>query len=110
MSLRPGTQNPKLYYAMIGKFMATPGNGDALADRLLQAAAQMKHAPGCLQYNIYRGEGEDVWVNELWVSKEVHDASLEMPGVLEFIQKTMPLIAGMESVPVQPLGGHGPRE
>ena len=94
---------------MLGKFTATPGNGAALADRLLQAAARMAEAPGCLQYYIYRGEGDDVWVSEVWVTKEDHDASLELPSVREFIQETMPLIAGMESVKVEPLGGHGPR-
>ena len=94
---------------MLGKFIATPGNGNALADRLLEAAARMQEAPGCLQYFTYRGEGEDVWVSELWATKEDHEESLNLPGVREFIQKTMPLIAGMESVPVEPLGGHGPK-
>jgi quinol monooxygenase YgiN len=94
---------------MLGKFIATPGNGDALANRLLEAANRMSEAPGCLQYYIYRGEGEDVWVSELWVTKEDHDNSLNLPGVREFIQETMPLIAGMESVPVKPVGGYGPK-
>jgi quinol monooxygenase YgiN len=109
MTSTPETQNLKPTYAMLGKFIATPGNGDALANRLLEAASRMSEAPGCLQYFIYRGEGEDVWVSELWVRKEDHDNSLNLPGVREFIQETMPLIAGMESVPVTPLGGHGPK-
>jgi quinol monooxygenase YgiN len=104
----PKTRNPKPTYAMLGKFIATPGKGDALANRLLGAAARMSEAPGCLQYFIYRGETEDVWVSELWVTKEDHDNSLNLPGVREFIQETMLLIAGMESVPVEPLGGFGP--
>jgi quinol monooxygenase YgiN len=66
---------------MIGKFTATPGNGDALANRLLEAAARMEHAPGCLQYYIYRGEGDDVWVSELWVRQEDNDNSVNLPGV-----------------------------
>ena len=52
MPSKPETRNLKPGYAMLGKFTATPSNGDALADRLLQAAAQMGHAPGCLQYYI----------------------------------------------------------
>ena len=43
------------------------------------------------------------------MTKEDHDNSLNLPGVREFIQETMLLIAGMESVPVTPLGGHGPK-
>ena len=108
MSSEPKTQSPKPGYALLGKFTATPGNQQALAERLLEAAARMKEAPGCLQYFIYRGEGEDVWVSELWARQEDHDNSLDLPGVRDFIRETMPLIAGMESVPVEPLGGHGP--
>jgi quinol monooxygenase YgiN len=67
-----------------------------LADRLLEAAAQMEHAPGCLQYFIYRGEADDVWVSELWVTREDHDRSLNFPGVREFIREAMPLIADIE--------------
>ena len=51
---------PRPTYALLGKFIATPGNGDALANRLLEAANRMREAPGCLQYFIYRGEDEDV--------------------------------------------------
>src|SRR5687768_819094 len=109
MSSRSESQNLKPGYAMLGKLTATPGNGDSLAERLLRAAAQMEQAPGCLQYSIYRGEGDDVWVTELWLHKEDHDASLELPGVRGFIQETMPLMAGMEQVKVEPLGGYYPK-
>jgi quinol monooxygenase YgiN len=95
-------------YAYIGKFTATPGNQQALADRLLIAAERMKEAPGCLQYFIYTGDNESVWVSEIWRTKKDYDASLEIPGVREFIRKTMPLIAAMDSNQLTPIGGHGP--
>jgi quinol monooxygenase YgiN len=95
-------------YAYIGKFTATPGNQQALADRLLIAAERMKEAPGCLQYFIYTGDNESVWVSEIWRTKKDHDASLEIPGVREFIRETMPLIAAMDSNQLTALGGHGP--
>ena len=97
-------------YAYIGKFTATAGNQQTLADRLLTAAAQMKDAAGCLQYFIYTGEDDSVWVSELWRTKEDHDASLDLPGVREFIAETMPLIAKTDSYQLTPLGGHGPKD
>ena len=109
MSPKPATENSKPGYAMLSTVTAAPGNGDALADRLLEAAERMGEAPGCLQYFVYRGEGEDVWVSELWVTKEDHDNSLDLPGVREFIQETMPLIAGMDQVKLEPLGGYYPK-
>jgi quinol monooxygenase YgiN len=95
-------------YAYIGKFTATPGNQRALADRLLIAAKKMENAAGCLQYLIYTGDNESVWVSEIWRTKDDHDASLEIPGVREFIRETMPLIANMDSNQLTPVGGHGP--
>jgi len=97
-------------YAYIGKFTATPGNQQALADRLLIAAERMTDVEGCLQYFIYTGDDESVWVSEIWRTKDDHDASLEIPGVREFIRETMPLIAQMDSNQLTPIGGHGPTE
>jgi quinol monooxygenase YgiN len=94
-------------YAYIGKFTATPGNQQALTDRLLIAAEMMENAAGCLQYYIYTGD-ESVWVSEIWRTKADHDASLEIPGVRDFIRETKPLIAQMDSNQLTPVGGHGP--
>ena len=95
-------------YAYIGKFTATPGNQHALAERLLTAAELMTGVDGCLQYYIFTGADESVWVSEIWRSKDDHDASLSLPGVREFITETMPLIATMDSNQLTPVGGHGP--
>ena len=97
-------------YAYIGKFTATPGNQHALADRLLTAANRMTDVEGCLQYLIYTGDDESVWVSEIWRTKNDHDNSLNLPGVREFIRETMPLIAVMDSNQLTPIGGHGPAE
>jgi quinol monooxygenase YgiN len=35
-----------------------------------------------------------VWVNEIWVSKEAHDASLQLPAVKDAIARTMPQLTG----------------
>jgi quinol monooxygenase YgiN len=93
-------------YALIGKFAATDGNQAALGDRLLEAAREMTNAPGCLQYLVYLDDADGVWVSEIRQSQVDHDASLDLPGVREFIRATMPLIAGMEHFPLTLLGGH----
>lgn len=95
-------------HAMLGKMTATEGNGDVLAERMLQAARSMREVPGCRQYFIYRGEGEDIWISEFWDSQEAHEASLQNPATQAFIAETMPLIAGFDVLPVTPLGGIGP--
>jgi quinol monooxygenase YgiN len=51
-------------YAYIGKFTATPGNQNALADRLLTAASRMASVAGCLQYLIYTGADESVLAHQ----------------------------------------------
>ena len=94
-------------YALIGKFTATAGNQDALGERLLAAARQMQSVPGCLQYLIYLDDIDGVWVSEIWESRADHDASLDLPGVREFIRGTMPLIGSIEQFPLVLLGGHG---
>lgn len=96
-------------YALIGKFTATAGNQAALGEQLLNAAAAMERAPGCLQYLVYQDDADSVWVSELWVTQEDHDASLQLPGIPELIAETRPLIAGMESFPIRLVGGYGPR-
>jgi quinol monooxygenase YgiN len=94
-------------YAYIGKFTATPSNQNALADRLLTAASRMASVAGCLQYFIYTGADESVWVSEIWRTRDDHDASLDLPGIRELIKETMPLIARTDSNQLTPVGGHG---
>jgi quinol monooxygenase YgiN len=98
-------------YGLHGKFTATPGNRDALAGYLLEAAQKMASAPGCQLYYVSLSptEPEAVWVSEVWDSKPAHDASLSLPGTRELIAKARPLIAAMEGTVTTPLGGKGVR-
>lgn len=61
------------------KAIAKPGQGDALAERLLEVAEGLRTTPGCELYVINRvpDEPEVIWVTELWSSQEELDASLE---------------------------------
>ncbi|MEC0368637.1 putative quinol monooxygenase [Paenibacillus chibensis] len=96
-------------YGAYVKFTAKPGEREALADIMLEAAAALQAMPECEIY-IVNQSGKDpdaIWVTEVWSSAEAHQASLSEPATKEAIARAMPLIAGVESIPVLPLGGKG---
>ena len=94
---------------MHGCFKAQPGQGDALAAILLEAAEALRADDSCLLYVVSRGEDPDtIWVSEAWTDREAHDASLRAPGVPETIARARPLIAGIDGrAEFTPLGGKG---
>jgi quinol monooxygenase YgiN/mannose-6-phosphate isomerase-like protein (cupin superfamily) len=90
---------------------ANPGQGDALAEKLLGVAEALQAVPGCELYVINRAadDPETIWVTEIWRSQEELDASLEteeakasIPDVLALVQE-----GSFERVDVVPLGGVG---
>jgi quinol monooxygenase YgiN len=97
-------------YGLFGKLTAHPGQGDALAGLLLEAASIMPGDPECELYVVNRSpdEPDAVWVYEVWTSREAHAASLSNEAVRDVIQLAMPLIADMsDRVELQPAGGKG---
>lgn len=97
-------------YGLHGKFTATPGNGPALRQILLDAAEGLRHNPACLLYIVsgQPGEPDAVWVSEVWTSQAAHQASLEDETTQTLIAQARPLIAGMsDRVELQTLGGKG---
>jgi len=94
---------------MHGYFKAQPGQGEALAAILLEAADALRADDSCLLYVVSRGDDADtIWVSEAWTDREAHDASLRAPGVPETIARARPLIAGMDGrAEFTPLGGKG---
>jgi quinol monooxygenase YgiN len=94
---------------MHGYFKAQPGQGEALAAILLEAADALRADDSCLLYVVSRGEDADtIWVSEAWTDREAHDASLRAPGVPEMIARARQLIAGMDGrAEFTPLGGKG---
>lgn len=94
-------------YGLIGKIIAVEDKRAELADILIEGIAQM---PGCLSYIVAEdSEHKDsLWVTEVWVSREKHQASLELPAVIDAITKGRPLIAGFgERFETNPVGGQG---
>ncbi|GIO31663.1 MULTISPECIES: putative quinol monooxygenase [Paenibacillus] len=96
-------------YGAYVKFTAKPGQRDTLSDILLEAAAAARTVKECEVYiiNLSDAEPDAVWVTEVWSSAEAHKASLNDPETKASIARAMPLIAGVESIPVVPVGGKG---
>ena len=97
--------------ARYARMVAKPGQGDALADKMLEVAATLTEVPGCLQYVINRQEGEPdvVWVTELWRSQDDIDAALKAAGSSELMPAVLALLdAGKgDRIDLEPIGGVG---
>jgi quinol monooxygenase YgiN len=82
-------------YGYFGTMRVKPGHRDEVVATLVSGQEGLK-AAGCDLYAV--GVSDDdkdlVWVNEIWVSKEAHAASLQLPEVKAAIAKTMPLLTG----------------
>ncbi|UYO00758.1 MAG: antibiotic biosynthesis monooxygenase [Devosia sp.] len=94
-------------YGLIGKILAAPGRRDDLLAIMLDGAVPME---GCRSYIIARDPASEdgIWITEVWDSKELHAASLQIPAVRETISKAKPIIAGFgERFETEPMGGQG---
>lgn len=94
-------------YGLIGRITAVAGQRDALIRILLEG---IEHMPGCLSYIVAEdpADAHEIWVTEVWDSKESHSASLLLPSVRQAISRGRPLIAALgESIVTAPVGGHG---
>ncbi|WP_040950841.1 putative quinol monooxygenase [Gorillibacterium massiliense] len=96
-------------FGMVAKFTAKPGQRDALAEILLEAADALQSFENCEMYIVHTSETEadTLWVTEVWSNPEAHKASLSLEETKAAIQRAMPLIAGVESTPLKPVGGKG---
>ena len=97
-------------FGMHGKLIAHPGQRDALASYLLEAAEGLQAVEDCLLYivNSSPTEPDAVWVTEVWTSKEAHRAYVSTDEFKASIVPGMALIAGMgECIEIVPMGGKG---
>ncbi|WKN43447.1 putative quinol monooxygenase [Tunicatimonas pelagia] len=83
-------------YGLHGKLTATGGKGEQLATILLEASRLVASAKGCHLYLVSQDQAhpDDVWITEVWDSKEDHDHSLKDEKVRALITQAMPLLAG----------------
>jgi quinol monooxygenase YgiN len=94
-------------YGLIGRILAQPGKSAELAAILVPGEGGM---PGCLSYVVAEdpGNGDALWVTEVWVDQAAHQASLQLPQVQAAIARGRPLIAGFDNrVETNVLGGIG---
>ncbi|MDF2716275.1 MAG: Antibiotic biosynthesis monooxygenase [Paenibacillus sp.] len=96
-------------YAMFGKLTAHPGKREQLAKMMLESGETLNDMEGCIYYILHAAEDDpdDLWITELWESREAHVASLKNEKVLELIGRCRHLIAEGSAVKVRPLGGKG---
>ncbi len=89
-------------YGLHGKLKATKGNGQKLANILIQASAVVSNCKGFHMYlvSLDKKEEDAVLVTEVWDSKVDHDNSLKLDEVRTLIGQAMPILAG------PPSGGH----
>ena len=82
-------------FANMGTLGTLPGKRDELVEMLTRWSPELADA-GCLLYEV--GINDDfpdtVFVAELWVSEDAHQASLQLDSVRAAIGKAMPLLSG----------------
>ena len=80
-------------YGLIGEMKVVPGKREEFIGILSNGTTGM---PGCLSYVIAEdmNNPESIWVTEVWIDKEHHAASLNLPSVQSAIAKGRPMIAG----------------
>ena len=78
-----------------GTLGALPGKRDELVAHLTKRTGGM---PGCLAYEVgVNDEPDSVFVSELWVSAEAHQASLQLASVRATIAEAMPMLSGQNA-------------
>ena len=95
-------------FGMVGKLVAHPGRRDELVELLMSAVSELKKTDGCELYVVSRevDDRNTIWVVEAW-DEAAHRASLDMPEVRAVIERGMPLIAEVDGVKLEPVGGVG---
>lgn len=96
-------------FGMYAKFTAHPGQRGALAEILLESAEAAGDLKECELYlvNLADDDADILWVTEVWSNPEAHAASLQLDATKAAIRRAMPLIAGVESTTIRPVGGKG---
>lgn len=96
---------------MHGKLKASTGNANKLAEILIKASELVSMAKGCHLYMVSKDNlnENEVWITEIWDSKEEHDNSLKVEGVRALIGQAIPLLDGQptKGQELEILGGFG---
>lgn len=96
-------------YGYLGTMRTQPGRRDEVVQALV-AGSEALTALGCRLYvvSVSADDPDCIWVNEVWETKEQHDASLQRPEVRAAIAETMPKLTGeFTSTELHVVGGLG---
>jgi quinol monooxygenase YgiN len=96
-------------YGYFGSMKTTPGHRDEVIGILLDGVDHLR-AAGCTLYavGVSDADPDEILVNEIWHSKQHHDASLQLPETKAAIGKAMPMLTGeFSSREMTVLGGLG---
>ncbi|MEU4424925.1 putative quinol monooxygenase [Actinoplanes sp. NPDC024001] len=96
-------------YGYFGSMKTKPGHRDEVVSILLRSSDGLREA-GCHLYvvGVSGTDDQTIWVNEVWESKEHHDASLQLPETRAAIAEAMPLLTGeFTQQEISVLGGLG---
>ena len=96
-------------YGYLGSMTTKAGHRAEVVDILVSGADGLR-AAGCELYVVSVDDADDVtiWVSEVWLSKEHHDASLRLPETKAAIARAMPMLTGeFTSREVTVVGGLG---
>jgi quinol monooxygenase YgiN len=82
-------------FVNVGTLEALPGKRDQLVDILTCRSTDLEEA-GCLLYEVGVNEEDPdtVFVAEVWISAQAHQASLQLDSVRAAIQEARPLLSG----------------
>eukprot|EP01080_Neovahlkampfia_damariscottae_P007177 gene7177-11489_t len=81
-------------YGLHGCIATQPGKTEVVLEHLLKASKVLEGAKGLHLYMVSIPEGKEnmVTVTEMWDTKEDHDASLKIDGVMEIIKSCYPYL------------------
>jgi quinol monooxygenase YgiN len=96
-------------YGMLNRITTKPAQRDTVVEILLSGARMQGAMSGCELYVVHTSpkDPNQIWVTEVWRSKEDHEASLENAEVRALIEKGRPLIVSIEQNITVPVGGKG---
>ena len=82
-------------YGYLATMRTTAGHRDDVVQILLGGVDGLREV-GCRLYlvGVSDTDPELIWVNEVWESKEHHDASLRLPETKAAIARAMPMLTG----------------
>jgi quinol monooxygenase YgiN len=82
-------------YGYLATMRTKAGRRDDVVQILLSGVDGLREV-GCLLYlvGVSGTDPEVIWVNEVWQSKEHHDASLQLPQTRAAIARAMPMLTG----------------